>query len=393
MSVSIFDWIQNSDATLILHTITLPVSNIMMSILCMKEFEGKTILLMVSDVQNISDCVGVTLPENMFLSYTVNSSLLKEAVKFPCYIFIDNLTLFRLCDLGTLLKTKSSDTKCVIFSTEGVSEDDLTYFNKTFPKNNIGYFPLLDSGPKIDYQLCLSNMTDEQTKIYLNETAKESSVKDTNIWIKSRANCKWDSMKVNFALDDLTINENNFSEILRTKYPKLFNLILMICLNQNSKHIIYTRYNLQLLQNVFNWLKISYCKINMDETFETQKNTIRLYNQSEVEQYCVLLTNTICVDDIHNIEHLHFLEGVDYIQYRSFVSRIYLRKLYSLPIKTLSIYFHVAQMYDGTVAADGIYYRKLTEKIKTFTQIYQDNVKRSNIIHCSGSIGLCINLT
>ena len=190
-------------------------------------------------------------------------------------------------------------------------------------------------------------------------------------------------MKINFHID------NNDS--LRSEYPKIFNLLLLISLNQNSKHLIYTRYDIQFIQNLLNWLKISYCKIESSESFETQKNTIRIFNQSEVEQYCVLLTNSICVDDIHNIEHLHFLEGIDYIQYRSFISRIYLRKLYSLPITTLSIYFHVAQIEDGTIASDGIYYREVTQKIKINKENYDMYVENSHHIICSGSLGLCID--
>ena len=327
----IFDWIQSSEASLILVTETLPVSNVMMAVLSMKAFEGQTTLLMASDPQSISMSVGVTLPENMFLPYTPNSALLQEACRVPCYIFIDNLTQFRLADLGRLLAGKSPKTKCVIFGTHGISQDDLDYFRKTFPRSDHVYLPLYDPGPCLDYQIypCL------------------------------------------------------------TPTDKLLHAILYTSLNQNSKHLIFTQGDLTPIADLLTKLDIPHLKVQRGDSYETQKTNICLFNQSE--QLSVFLTNMALVDELHNIAHVHFMEGVSHRMLTSLIHRIHFRRLYSLPIQSVSLCFHIAQKSDGTDGDDAAFYRRLSDQIRRETETFKMETETSKWLGCSSELGLSVN--
>ena len=352
----IFDWIAESPANLILHPPSIPVSNVMMAVLCMKAFEGKTILLMSTDPQAVSNCIGVALPENMFLPYTTNCEMLQSACQCACYIFIDNLTLFRQSHLGDLLSQKTFETKCVMFGTSrpGISDLDLDYVKTTFPDIKIANFVLSDPGPTIVYEICPSLLQ----------------------------------------LDKPDKQDNQSSELnqIRFQNPKIFQLLLQISLNHNCKHLVFTENSndLELIETLLTQLKINSSKIERFSPFETQRNTLKIFNQSDVEQQCILLTNTTPIDDVHNVSYLHFLNGINLIQLSAILNRIHRRRLFSLPIQKLTLVFHIAQNEDGSDGDDAKLYRLLTVQILSYQKTFDTIQSKSQMIICSGSVGLCV---
>ena len=391
-STPIFDWISTAEANLILHPPTLPVSNVMMAVLCMKAFEGKTILLMSTDPQAVSNCIGVTLPENMFLPYTVKSELLQSACQCACYIFIDNLTLFRQSQLGDLLSTKIPETKCVIFATSrpGLTELDLKYVKSTFPDLKIGNFMLADPGPTIEYQICPSLLPTPP-----NSTPTPTPPTSTPPNSTSTPPNSTPTPPNSTPTPTPPTPTSTSLEQIRFVNPKIFQMILSISLKQNVKHLVFCEQtsDICIIQKLLSDLKICFTKIEHGQTFENHKNSLRIYNQSDVEQQCVLLTNVCPIDDVHNIWCLHVLNGVSSIQLSAILFRIHRRRLFSLPIQKLTVYFHIAQKEDGSDAGDATHYRQLTRKLSDSQAIFDLVQHDSQMIVCSGTIGLCVSTT
>lgn len=337
--IAINTFIDKTDCTCILYPKTLQVNTILASILCMKSFEGSNILLMLTDSEGLSNCVGVNLPKEIFISYTnlTNSTnvttvsneiikFMKDVLQYPCYIFIDNITLFRQCDLGLLFTEKSNETKIICFGMLTTPEMDILYLKKHFSKFETRYFTLENTGPKIDYSI-FKEKDDDDNKV----------------------------------------------------------LQSFICLNSNSKHVIYANKLFNKLVNIFSTLELPVFVIKQDTSYENMKDIIKKFNQLDVNQACVLLTSKVLLDDIYNIKYVHLVESLTLSTYETLISKIHKRKFYSYSnsLSNISIIFYFSSNDS---------YKHISLQIRNEIDTEKTRILSLKRIYMSPKLGLCLNI-
>lgn len=417
MEVPLLEWIDQKSVILMVYPQTLDVSNVIASLITIRQLAGKLVLLLVQDPKSVSDAVGTQLPDSLFSPYEDNTSI-QSALNTNSYIFIDNPSLFREARLDQIFINKSPQCKLIFFATIGITDTDVTMLNVTF--NDIGYlrFSLASEGPEIDYMLESTLMTQKQTDRYnaRRQTELELQGSSDPIQFYQAQNYIYSMQIGNFLyppdiqqlLDTSRLKNTNIPsdtdqsqggwlteqvlDTLNTHSPKLAQLLTSILTHYNTKHIIYSRYlnhfGVILISTLLYYLGVPHLTLVDSDNFTVRADKVNSYNSSTTDNLRVLVTNIIPTYDLLNIGHLHFVEGIEHRVYKAFIDRVYKKRL--TQVRVFSIHIYVTQKADGTDAADAVYYRPFTDQIMNLTSIYDTLYSQASPIIAIQGTGLAV---
>ena len=393
---TIFDWLANQPSVILLYANTLNRAGIVRRIITEEQFDGRPIVFMVENINEINQAVGFNVPDHFHLPYG-SSSVLSQALKQESYIFVDNIALFTDViyrkspsggpELAELIKTKSAKSKFIFLTTWSVALETIETIQRVISKIPILSFDLVESGIHIDYHAYSSMLSPYHSVVYTEHSVKERRSKKSNRMAKLAA--------CNICYHQESSTEPSVLVQLMNYSPKIAQLLILILANSNVNRLIFSKfsneYGLQYLSNVLTELAVEHVLLLQEElTLDEQATQINQLNQSNERK--LILTNSMLNFPLYNIDVIDILEGLTLNEYLGLTRNILRKENYACKI-IVYINFHVSWLNDGASSIDIDMYQLLSKQIKELSDYYALLTEHSHHIAYDNEKGLVVKVS
>lgn len=364
---NLVSWINFNKSIILVYPPTISKYNVIASIITIPGFIGKNILFMTTNYNNINNCLPNKLPSSLYTSYDISTQQLNNFNNLAIngnisYLIIDDIHMWNNSNILNL----DSNINYIFIASLGLTENNYNILLSNYPSIKYASYQFSNNNPTIDYKVSITNMNDEQKQLYNNSLTLQSKFKfDTQMNI---------SLCIN-NIDSLSIDQMyNYS-------PKLTQLITLLLLKSQERHIIYSKYNdisFEVLEHILKILKKRYLIISslnskklIHEEYGKWKYDIILQSSPSI-----ILTDTIPTFNISKVSNIHFIDDVDYFIYKGFIDKIYNRNMYNTGIGNLTIYFHISNNNDSNIDT----YNNIEIRLTHEQSIYNTLLKKSKKI-------------
>lgn len=374
---------QNS---LILHPYYVKSSNAVTSFLTSDELVSKATYIMTEDPGSINVAAGKDLSSRIYLKYEYDRNLAKILAN-ECIILVDSLTLFRMADLASKMTSRNKNCIVIIFTSVFFRSGDLEYFNRYYLQYGLVSYQMSSRNPNIRYELqhLPPDSLDKTSIDTSNYTSNNSPPRNYPI----------------FTRNGIVVDTKDFPDIdkgeggwlyegflsdVSTYFPKISRLLTILISQYEHRHIVYTRYRdkngLDLIDTLLNYLNLPHTIVYENDDHNEQTGKISTFNNSD---HSILLTNTIPRGEITNSTHIHFVDGLDYIDYQGFINNNCRNCLW----KTFTPSEYVIYFYVHT-PDDEKSYTKLAARIEANEGKFHELIEQSVHIIFDAEKDLCI---
>lgn len=323
---------------------------------------------------------------------------LRKLIKEDLYLLIDDISKFNIARIPLVLRNKSNLFKFILVLDWGFNKDDLASL-KDF---KLGYLKVdfLQEGPSLAYSLETTEMTPDQTKVYLKRRVdeKEKEKRGTpqekheakemlhtkqlgNFLYPPEIQEKMDIQRTKrpYVQPDALINDGGWItpsilNKLKNHSPKLAQLFELISERPLERRIIYSKFinkfGLDLIAVLLDLKKIKYTMISGADKSKQRAQKIEDYNKDGL----ILLINVSLAKAVQNIVHVHFLEGFKYETFKELINMVYWWENYIKKIDSLIIHIHIAILNNDVLkGSDEISYDKFSKQLNDVNEAY-DNI-------------------
>lgn len=361
---------QNS---LILYPYYIKSSNAVASFLTSDELVTKVSYIMTKDPNSIDSASVQNISQELYIPYEYNKNLAK-IITSNCIVIIDSLTLFRMADLASKLISRNKKCILIIFTSTFFRSGDLEYFNHHYTHHSLVSYQMSSRNPTIRYELeHLKNNSD------LTNVSKYPTFSQNDVIIDTQNIPDIDKGEGGWLYEDFLSEVPNY-------FPKISRLITILITQFEHHHIIYTQYKnkngIDLIDTILNYLNIQHTIVYENDDHNEQTGKISTFNNSD---HSIILTNTIPRCEITNTTHIHFLDGIDYINYQGFINNICRNYLW----KTFAPSEYVIRFYVLT-PEDEDSYTDISSRIEANDCKFNELIEQSVHIIFDEVKGLCI---
>lgn len=327
--------------------------------------------------------------EISILNYTqfVQASTTKVIEK-QLLVFDSATTVYQLIgDDG--LKTLLANGNYIIILWSLFDRDIIVKLRDSLPGSLLLKASFADLGMDIQFQLHESKMTRLQDLSYKLSADKEikdpfslTSMQYENIVYPTEVEKLLSTEKEDKSTDSSVLVEK-YQEKLLDNGPKLYDLLMLITLNPNRRHLVYTRYNnhygVSLIAALLKFYGMKVYTLKMGQKHADWKKTIEDFNQSSDDSTSVLVTSVMLPAIPKQIDHLHMMDG-GFHNSQFLVNVIY--KYFNYPKSkmppTLTIHYYVSTRPDGKPSIGYTMYKKEIARWNQELSFYETALKMAN---------------
>ena len=385
---------------LLFHSLALYKGSVAASLITQPQINQHNFYFLTDDkdaiLANLAN--GSAFPPQIFLDPN-NILHIQQVLASHSLLIIDSLNiLLEKPNLLELVKNRNPESKIIILFSWGITQNDIN----NFPNYTVAKYSLATPWiPEIQVKLESTGMNAEQTNTYdirriLEETmiaegdAREKYLAEnfnyskqvTNFIYPRQIQAKLDQQigkldKVGI-LPDYDQSDDGWmtSEILKQlsyHSPKIRYLLTLVSLFSKDRHLIYTHYlnhhGVNLLSTLLSYLEIKHVVLTGDVRKGNRRD--QKYQEFNDDQDIKVFLSSVVIDQpLANISHIHYLEGIRYQTFNDILQNCYNLRYITETYQSLLIHFHIANLANGQLAADGLLYNKLQNKLQPIWSDY-----------------------
>nr|QBK90216.1 MAG: hypothetical protein LCPAC102_01290 [Pithovirus LCPAC102] len=392
-----------------------------------------------------------------YINNNILSSFIVQSVSSKHnYLLIDDINMFIQSGI-CIDQNISTNTKIIILGTLGITKNDIDIINNIFINISYLYINMLNEGPILEYKIhesYLNNIqidniiktieykeneneyNENENEYNENEYNENENEYNENEYNENENEYNENENEYNENENEYNENENeneyneNKNEYNKTENeynelekimigciptdiwsieqiniisPKIAQLLTILLTNTGERHIVYTKHPdiiSDLIESILIDIKYKYKIIEVDDSIAYINAALTSWsspntNINKIDSSSFLLITSILLPyQLYNVSHIHFLEGVNYMKYKSFIDQIYKINLYNIPIGKLKIHFHISKSNNDIISfinPDIKKYENLSKRLGDEQYIFSSLLKKSKKLGYNIELGMIID--